>query len=164
MCLGFIMITIQEMNGHARKIVLAYEKALLPLAQETNLPHTAISILLFIANSTDPTTARDICKLRGLKKPIVSTHIERLVAEGYIERQAILSDRRKYALVCTDRAMKLIEAGRARQIRFAEEVLHGISEDDRIVMERCFITMNENIDRIIKDKLTEKNNEMEINL
>lgn len=144
------MITIQEMNGHARKIALAYEKALLPLAQETNLPHTAISILLFIANSTNPTTARDICELRGLKKPIVSTHVERLVAEGYIERQAVPGDRRKDALVCTDRAMKVIEAGRARQIRFAAEVLQGISEDDRAVMERCFKTMGENIDRIIK--------------
>ena len=146
------MITIQEMNGHARKIALAYEKALLPLAQETNLPHTAISILLFIANSTNPTTARDICELRGLKKPIVSTHVERLVAEGYIKRQAVPGDRRKDALVCTDRAMKIIEAGRARQIRFAAEVLQGISEDDRAVMERCFKTMSENIDRIIKEK------------
>ena len=146
------MITIQEMNGHARKIALAYEKALLPLAQETNLPHTAISILLFIANSTNPTTARDICELRGLKKPIVSTHVERLVAEGYIERQAVPGDRIKDALVCTDRAMKIIEAGRARQIRFAAEVLQGISEDDRAVMERCFKTMSENIDRIIKEK------------
>lgn len=146
------MITIQEMNGHARKIALAYEKALLPLAQETNLPHTAISILLFIANSTNPTTARDICELRGLKKPIVSTHVERLVAEGYIERRAVPGDRRKDALVCTDRAMKIIEAGRARQIRFAAEVLQGISEDDRAVMERCFKTMSENIDRIIKEK------------
>ena len=146
------MITIQEMNGHARKIALAYEKALLPLAQETNLPHTAISILLFIANSTNPTTARDICELRGQKKPIVSTHVERLVAEGYIERQAVPGDRRKDALVCTDRAMKIIEAGRARQIRFAAEVLQGISEDDRAVMERCFKTMSENIDRIIKEK------------
>ena len=146
------MITIQEMNGHARKIALAYEKALLPLAQETNLPHTAISILLFIANSTNPTTARDICVLRGLKKPIVSTHVERLVAEGYIERQAVPGDRSKDALVCTDRAMKVIEAGRARQIRFAAEVLQGISEDDRAVMERCFKTMSENIDRIIKEK------------
>lgn len=146
------MITIQEMNGHARKIALAYEKALLPLAQETDLPHTAISILLFIANSTDPTTARDICELRGLKKPIVSTHVERLVEAGYIERQAVPGDRRKDALVCTDRALKIIEAGRERQIRFAAEVLQGISEDDRAVMERCFKTMNENIDRIIKEK------------
>lgn len=146
------MITIQEMNGHARKIALAYEKALLPLAQETNLPHTAISILLFIANSAEQTTAKDICELRGLKKPIVSMYVERLVAEGYIERQAVMGDRRKSALVCTDKALNIIEAGRARQIRFAKEVLRGISEEDRAVMERCFRTMDENIDRIIKQK------------
>ena len=146
------MITIQEMNGHARKIALAYEKALLPLAQETNLPHTAISILLFIANNPDFATARDICELRGLKKPIVSTHVERLVAEGYIERRAVPGDRRKDALVCTEKAMKIIEAGRARQVQFATEVLEGISEEDRAVMERCFMRMNENIDHIIKKK------------
>ncbi|MBE6652766.1 MAG: MarR family transcriptional regulator [Ruminococcaceae bacterium] len=146
------MITIQEMNGYARKIALAYEKALLPLAQETNLPHTAISILLFIANNPDFATARDICELRGLKKPIVSTHVERLVAEGYIERRAVPGDRRKDALVCTEKAMKIIEAGRARQIQFATEVLEGISEEDRAVMERCFMRMNENIDHIIKEK------------
>ena len=140
------------MNGHARKIALAYEKALLPLAQETNLPHTAISILLFIANNPDFATARDICELRGLKKPIVSTHVERLVAEGYIERRAVPGDRRKDALVCTEKAMKIIEAGRARQIQFATEVLEGISEEDRAVMERCFMRMNENIDHIIKEK------------
>ncbi len=146
------MITIQEMNGHARKIALAYEKALLPLAQETNLPHTAVSILLFIANNPDFATARDICELRGLKKPIVSTHVERLVAEGYIERRAVPGDRRKDALVCTEKAIKIIEAGRERQIQFATEVLDGISDEDRAVMERCFIRMNENIDRIIKEK------------
>ena len=146
------MITIQEMNGHARKIALAYEKALLPLAQETNLPHTAVSILLFIANNPDFATARDICELRGLKKPIVSTHVERLVAEGYIERRAVPGDRRKDALVCSEKAIKIIEAGRERQIQFAIEVLEGISDEDRVVMERCFIRMNENIGRIIKEK------------
>ena len=146
------MITIQEMNGHAKKIALAYEKTLLPLAQETNLPHTALSILLFIANNSNLATARDICEIRGLKKPIVSTHVERLVVEGYIERRAVLGDRRKDALVCTEKATKIIEAGRARQIKFATEVLEGISEEDRAVMERCFMRMNENIDRIIKEK------------
>ena len=146
------MITIQEMNGHARKIALAYEKALFPLTQETNLPHTAISILLFIANNPDLATARDICELRGLKKPIVSTHVERLVAEGYIERRAVPGDRRKDALVCTEKAQKIVEAGRERQIQFAKAVLEGIDEEDRAVMERCFKLMDANIDKIIKEK------------
>ena len=54
------MITIQEMNGHAKKVGMAYEKALLPLAKETDMPHTAISILLFVANNPDFATASNI--------------------------------------------------------------------------------------------------------
>ena len=146
------MITIQEMNGHARKIGMAYEMTLLPLAMETDMPHTAISILLFIANNPDFATARDICEMRGLKRPNVSAHVERLVQEGYIERRAVPGDRRKDALVCTEKATKIVELGRARQIQFAEAVLNGISEEDCVVMERCFMQMNNNIDRIIKEK------------
>lgn len=146
------MITIQEMNGHARKIGLAYEKALLPLAKETDMPHTAISILLFIANNPDFATASNICEMRGLKRPVVSAHVENLVQGGYIERRAVPGDRRKDALVCTEKASKIVEAGRERQIQFASAVLEGISEEDRVVMERCFLKMNANIDRIIKEK------------
>jgi len=146
------MITIQEMNGHARKIGMAYEMTLLPLALETDMPHTAISILLFIANNPEYATARDICEMRGLKRPNVSAHVERLVQEGYIERRAVPGDRRKDALICTEKATKIVELGRARQIQFAEAVLDGISEEDRAVMERCFKTMNANIDKIIKEK------------
>ena len=146
------MITIQEMNGYARKIGLAYEKALLPLAKETDMPHTAISILLFIANNPEFATASYICDMRGLKRPVVSAHVESLVQGGYIERRAVPGDRRKDALVCTEKASKLVEMGRARQIQFAEAVLDGISEEDRAVMERCFMRMNRNIDRIIKEK------------
>lgn len=147
------MITIQEMNGHARKIGMAYEMTLLPLALETDMPHTAISILLFLANNPDFATARDICEMRGLKRPNVSAHVERLVQEGYIERRAVPGDRRKDALVCTEKATKIVELGRERQIQFAQAVLDGISEEDRDVMERCFMQMNNNIDRIIKEKV-----------
>ena len=140
------------MNGYARKIGLAYEKALLPLSKEIDMPHTAISILLFIANNPDFATASYICDMRGLKRPIVSAHVENLVQRGYIERRAFPGDRRKDALVCTEKAQKIVEAGRERQIQFAKTILAGISEEDRAVMERCFKLMDENIDTIIKEK------------
>ncbi len=146
------MVTLQEINGNARKINLAYEKALSSLVKETDMPHTAISILLFIANNPDLATASDICALRGLKKPIVSTHVERLVVEGYVERRGVPGDRRKYALVCTEKAHKIIQVGREIQFRFAETLLEGINVEDRAVMERCFKRMNENIDKLIREK------------
>ena len=53
-------MTIQEINGHARKLGLAYERALLPLSKEVGMPQTAISMLLFFANNPELATARDV--------------------------------------------------------------------------------------------------------
>ena len=146
------MMTLQEINKNARKMGMAYEKILLPLVVETDMPHTAITILLFIANNPDFATARDICEMSGLKRPNVSAHVERLVQEGYIERRAVPGDRRLDALVCTEKATRIVEMGRARQVQFAEALLDGITEEERAAMEHFFNTMNANIDKIIKEK------------
>lgn len=144
------MITIQEMNGHAKKVGLVYEMMLTPLSKEIGIPQTALSILLFLANNPDYATARDVCEMRGLKRAIVSTHVERMVSENLLERRAYPGDRRKELLVPTEKALPIIETGREAQKKFAEAILEGLSEEELAVMERCFQTMNGNIDRIIK--------------
>lgn len=144
------MITIQEMNGHAKKLGLAYEQALLPLSRETGIPHTAIAILLFLANDPNMATARDVCELRGFKRANVSAHVERLVNEGLLERRAYPGDRRKDILVCTEKAQSIIDSGRAAQERFTRSVTDGLTEEEFAVMEHCFKVMNANIDRLIK--------------
>ena len=131
----------------------SYARLMEPVCARWHLTRNELDVLLFLANNPDFATARDICEMRGLKRPNVSAHVERLVQEGYIERRAVPGDRRKDALVCTEKATKIVELGRARQIQFAEAVLDGISEEDRAVMERCFAQMNNNIDRIIKEKV-----------
>lgn len=144
------MITIQEMNGHARKLGLVYEVMLSPLSKESGIPHTALSMLLFFANNPDLATARDVCESRGLKRAIVSTHVERLVSEGLIERRAYPGDRRKDFLVCTEKAQPIIDAGRKAQREFAGSILKGLSAEELAVMERCFKVMNGNLDKFIK--------------
>ena len=143
-------MTIQEINGHARKVGLVYDMMLSPLSREIGIPHTALSMLLFFANNPDLATARDVCEFRGLKRAIVSTHVERMVSEGLLERKAYPGDRRKELLVCTEKAQPIIETGREAQMKFARAILEGLSEDELAVMERCFKVMNGNIDRIIK--------------
>ncbi len=144
------MINIHEMNSHAKKIALAHEISLKPLCDMTELPHTALSILLFISSCNGDVTAADICEIRGLKRAIVSTHVERLVNEGYLERRSIKGDRRKDALVTTKKAEDIITYGHELQDKFADNVLCGISKEDHEVLERCFKLMNENINKIIK--------------
>lgn len=143
-------MTIQEINGHARKLGLAYERALLPLSKEVGMPQTAISMLLFFANNPDLATARDVCELRGLKRAIVSTHVERLVSEGFLVRKEYPGDRRKDILVCTEKAKPVIETGRKVQKDFAEAILGGLTQEELQTMEHCFQIMDGNIDRLLK--------------
>ena len=143
-------MTIKEINGHARKLGLAYERALLPLSKEVRIPHTAISMLLFFANNPELATARDICELRGLKPAIVSTHVERLVSEGFLVRKAYPGDRRKDFLVCTEKAQPIIEDGRKVQKEFVGKVLCGLTEEELKVMEHCYKVMDDNIDKLLK--------------
>lgn len=144
------MITIQEMNGHAKKVGIVYDMMLTPLSKEIGIPQTALSILLFLANNPDYATARDVCEMRGLKRAIVSTHVERMVSEGLLERKAYPGDRRKELLVPTEKALPIVETGREAQKKFAGAMLEGLSEEKLAVMEHCFEVMNGNIDRIIK--------------
>ncbi len=144
------MITIQEMNGHAKKVGLIYEMMLTPLSKETGIPQTAMGMLLFFENNPELATARDLCELSGLKRSIVSTHVERMVSEGFLERRPFPGDRRKELLVCTEKAQPIVEAGKESQMKFASAVLEGISKEELAVMERCFNQMNSNIDRIIR--------------
>ena len=89
------MITIQEMNGHAKKVGIVYDMMLTPLSKQIGIPQTALGMLLFFANNPDLATARDVCELRGLKRAIVSTHVERMVSEGLLERRAYPGDGRR---------------------------------------------------------------------
>lgn len=146
------MITVQEINGYAKKLGSAYNRALLPLSRESGIPHTAIGILLFLANNPNFATARDVCELRGLKRANVSANVERLVKEGLLERKAYPGDRRKDTLVCTEKAQPIIEAGRSMQEKFTKSVVCGLTDEEFAVMEHCFKTMNGNIDKLLKSK------------
>ncbi len=146
------MITVQEINGQTRKLGLAYEKVLGPLCKETGLPHTALSILLFIANNPEFATASDVCEMRGLKRSLVSAHVERLVSEGYVERRAVPGDRRKDALVYTQKAEPIVCAGQELQHRFAECLLSGLDQEKLTLLGACFSVMGANIERILKEE------------
>ena len=72
----------------ARKMALAYTAVCRPLCQEMKLPQTAFDILMFLYNNPEYKTARDIVEIRNIKANLVSVNVEKLVQDGYIERQA----------------------------------------------------------------------------
>ena len=148
-----VEITPIRVFSNANRFIEAYHAVLQPLCKESGLPPLALDVLMFAANNPDYATARNICKYRGLKPSIVSVHVERLVSEGYLERQNVPGDRRQTLLVCTGKAQPLIEQGRELQRRFSERLTTGLSAADKEALHKAMTLLDNNIDEIRKNGL-----------
>lgn len=142
------LLTASAMFANAARFADAYHAALSPLCAETGLPPAAADILLFLANNPGCETAGAICRMRGLKPAIVSFHIDRLVSEGFLLRQSVPGDRRKTALVLTEKAESVVERGRGLQKAFADRLIDGLSEEGLAHFRRCVAAFDRNIERI----------------
>ena len=132
------------------KLSAAYSAVCRPLCHELNLPQTAFDILMFLANNPEYTTARDIVEIRNIKANLVSVNVEKLVQDGYIERQAVEKDRRKTELICTQKALPVQIRGRELQQEFAERLMTGLNDEDQKKLAIYFSQMEKNLDQIIK--------------
>lgn len=135
----------------SQKVSLAYRKICKPLCSEVGLAQTAFDILLFLGNNPECNTARDIVEIRHIKANLVSVHVERLVEEGYLLRRPVKADRRKTELVCTQRALPIIERGRLLQKTFIERLLAGMDEAARQAFASALYGIEQNIDAILEE-------------
>ena len=140
------MITITEMSASAKKFGAVYEEWMQPLCKKMGLPLTALCIFMFFANNPDKNTAQQLCDERGYKRAIVSMHIEKLVQKGLLKRASIAGDRRKWGLICTEKAQPFAEEGRRLQQRFGEALVAGLSDGDLNKMEEYFNALRQNLD------------------
>ena len=65
-------------------------------------------------------------------------------------RRAILSDRRKTQLICTEKAQPVIEKGRALQSAFLDRLFVNTDEDMRHAFFETVGIMNRNLDSLLK--------------
>ena len=135
----------------AIKTAQAYNRVCKPLCQELKLPQTAFDILMFLANNPDCKTASDIVEVRRIKANLVSVNVDRLVQEGYLERQAMEGDRRKTQLLCTPKAQPVIQRGRAVQNAFFARLLTNTDEPTREAFFRTMEIIGKNLDDILKE-------------
>ena len=145
---------MRELNSSvefANKTGLVYSAVCKPLCQKLHLPQTAFDILMFLANNPSYTTARDIVEVRHIKANLVSVNVDKLVQEGYLERYAVASDRRKTKLLCTGKADPIIRKGRVVQNAFFKRLLDHVEPADQEVFFRTMELIGKNLDEIIKE-------------
>lgn len=120
------------------------------LCRELRMPQTAFDILMFLANNPDYNTAKDIVELRGLKANLVSVNVERLVREGYLERNDFPGDRRKTVLACTPKAQPIIRRGEELQEEFFRDIFRDVDEASRENFHRVMEQVDRNLNKIMK--------------
>ena len=138
-----------------------YENLCQPVCRECGIAQTALDILMFLANNPEYYTARDICRVRGIKANLVSFHVEKLVQEGYLERESITGDRRQVRLQLTGKSQRVIEQGRSVQQRYREILVSNIAPYDFETFQRCMDTIRQNIERAKKISAKAKSTEKE---
>lgn len=139
------MLSASQLGVAARRFQAAYAAAMQSVSRELDMAPNALDILLFLANNPGRDTARDICAYRQLKPGIVSFHVERLAAEGYLSRQAVPGDRRKCRLVCTEKAWPIIRRGRQAQADFSTRLTEGLSPEELAVCRHCLTMLDANL-------------------
>ena len=133
-----------------RDTMNAYNRMCEPILMQYDIPQVSFDILMFLTNNPEFCTAQDISEIRGIKKNLVSVHVEKLVQAGLLRRGTVSKDRRKIALTCTEKASPIIEAGLMVQQSFAERITIGISEDDWAVYKRINEKVRANTKAILK--------------
>lgn len=150
------MLTASQVYTYSRLLLDAYAGIMRPLSAELNMAQTAVDILMFLANNPGYDTAKDICTMRHLKPGIVSFHVEKLVQEGYLERQNVPGDRRKCRLVCTEKAASIIEKGRALQAKFMRQMTKGLEKEQIDTLVTCLETFEKNLSGIAQMQFEEE--------
>ena len=135
---------------YAYKILQVYGALCKPLCQEIKMPQTAFDILMFLANNPEYNTARDIVEVRKIKANLVSINVDKLVQEGFLERQPMENDRRKTKLICTEKAQPIIDKGHKLQENFIEKLFENIDENSRVIFKRTIEDIETNLNKLMK--------------
>ena len=128
----------------------AYQRMCEPVLLKYDIPQVSFDILMFLENNPEYCTAQEISSVRGIKKNLVSVHVEKLVQAGLLRRGAVSGDRRKISLSVTEKAKPIIEAGLAAQQKFYEMLTTGISEADWTAYRLINEQLAQNIKNILK--------------
>ena len=95
-------------------------------------------ILMFLHNNPQHNTAAEIVKIRKSTKSHVSTSLKDLENKGLIKKIQSEDNKKHIEIVLLDKAELIVEAGINAQKQFAQNVLSGLTEDEKHICINIF--------------------------
>ena len=108
------------------------------VCDQYGLTQMEYDILMFLHNDPQHNTAAEIVKVRKSTKSHVSTSLKKLEDKGLVERIQSKDNKKHIEIVLLDKAELIVEAGINAQKRFAQNVLSGLTEEEKCMCINVF--------------------------
>ena len=108
-------------------------------------------ILMFLNNNPQHNTAAEIVKVRKSTKSHVSTSLKKLENKGLVERIQSEDNKKHIEIVLMDKAELIVEAGINAQKRFAQNVLRGLTEEEKHMCINVFDKICNNAEECLRE-------------
>ncbi len=128
---------------HFRRLV---EKEIEPIREKYGLCRIDAQILMYLGDhQNEKDTSKDILKLNMFTKGHISQSLTRLQKAGYVYMEQDSKDRRYTHNYLTDKAKKLVTSIKKRHAELWEEIMNGITDEEKEVLKNVAIKINKNI-------------------
>ena len=121
-----------------KTITTYYELLSGEVCDRYGLTQMEYDILMFLHNNPHHNTAAEIVKVRKSTKSHVSTSLKKLENKGLVERIQSKDNKKHIEIILLDRAELIVAAGISAQKQFAQNVLSGLTEDEKHICINIF--------------------------
>ena len=141
-----------------KTITSYYELLSGKVCDKYELTQMEYDILMFLHNNPQNNTAAEIVKIRKSTKSHVSTSLKNLENKKLVERKQSEENKKHVEIFLLDKAELIVEEGINAQKQFAQNVLSGLTEEEKDMCIRVFNKICNNAEEHLS-KYKEKSNE-----
>lgn len=105
-------------------------------------------LFCILANGQKPISMTDLALASCISKPNLTTMVDRLYSEGFVERSADEKDRRVINVSLTDTGMTLLKRQKKEAVSLVENKLSTLEESDILKLKRALDDIIEIIEKM----------------
>ena len=122
------------------------------VCDQYGLTQMEYDILMFLHNNPQHNTAEEIVKVRKSTKSHVSISLKNLESNGLVERIQSETNKKHIEIALLDKAELIVEAGINAQKEFAQDVLSGLTEEEKRICINVFNKICNNAEEHLKEQ------------
>ena len=134
-----------------KTITSYYELLSGEVCERYELTQMEYDILMFLHNNPQHNTAAEIVQVRKSTKSHVSTSLKKLENKGLVERKQSKDNKKHIEIFLLDKAEEIVEAGINAQKQFAQNVLKGLTEEEKYMCINVFDKICDNAEEYLRE-------------